>query len=105
MLWRTEQTCGKRLPRGGARSEQTYMGEGFHGEMHGGGGELRKILFGGKLPYFGVESGWRRGGFSAVRHFGIAPILGLSRNVPRGTLTDLGRFPKTFHVEHWCVSD
>jgi hypothetical protein len=61
-------------------------------------------VFGGKLPYFWVESGWRRGGFSEARHFGIAPILGLSQNVPRGTFPALGWFPKVFHVEHsWAL--
>jgi hypothetical protein len=38
------------MPRGGARSEQTYMGEGFHGEVRGGLRESEKELFGGKLP-------------------------------------------------------
>jgi hypothetical protein len=38
-----------------------------------------------------------------VCQFGIAPILGLSRNVPRGTFPVLGWFSKLFHVEHFPI--
>ena len=51
MLWRTEQTCGKRLRWGGAkRRAKPMQGKGFTAGSGAAGGRVRKMLFGGKLP-------------------------------------------------------
>jgi hypothetical protein len=55
-------------------------------------GLLQKNSFGGKLPWFWVESWWRDGGIWAVSQFGTSPILGRAGNVPRGTLLNLADY-------------
>jgi hypothetical protein len=58
-----------------------------------------------KTSLFWSRNRSNKGVISAARQFETTPILGLSRNVPRGTFPAMGWFPKLFHVEHLNVAD
>jgi hypothetical protein len=64
------------LPRGGARGEQTYKGEGFRGKVQSGGSVRVKKPIRWKTSLILGKLRAENARLSGAPHFGTSPILG-----------------------------